>query len=434
MRWIKPLVTILGFAVCAIAAWLVYDDSLVSAGSSDGPSLAHKWLGVGSESKAGGTAKKDRNKLPVAVEVVTVRQQPMQDRVELVGSLQPIASVEIRSRVSGYIKHLPHDVGDEIDITQTEYSNEEDRFVVVLDDSRHLELMAGFQAVLDVAHAQKVSQEATRDLAIRKLNRQKELAKSGVSTTHQEEEAAAELKVAEAELRLEEARVRQAQSDFDSSKLALEELNLKPPMSGVIAERFVEVGDLADPNLPLLRIVDLSKVKTIVHVVERDHPRIQPGQTASLRVDAFPDKVFHGVVIRKSPILSEATRTGEVHIQIHNPGQLAPGMHGRVEIVFESKKQADVVPVSSIIESNRETSVFVIQGNPPTSRLRRVKTGIRTDGVVEVISGLQPEDQVVTLGSRLIKDGQVVQPVQGRWPLPRHLAASNVPSTGDSGD
>lgn len=433
MRWIKPLATALGFAVCATVAWLVWDDSLVSAGDRPGPSFSHQWFGVGSESKAG-DGKQKKNKQPVAVEVVSVRQQPVQDRVELVGSLEPIASVQIRSRVSGYIKRLPHDVGDSIDITQTEYAHEDDRYIAVLDDSRQRELMAGLKAVLDVASAQKLSQEATRDLAIRKLNRQKELSKSGVSTTHQEEEAAAELKVAEAQLRLEEARVRQAQSDFDRSRLALDELKLKPPMSGVIAERFVEVGDLADPNLPLLRIVDLSKVKTIVHVVERDHPRIHPGQSASLRVDAFPDKVFHGVVVRRSPILSEATRTGEVHIEIANPGQLAPGMHGRVEIVFESKKQADVVPVSSLIETNREASVFVVDGNPPTSRLRRVKTGIRADGVVEVIGGLQPDDQVVTLGSRLIKDGQVVQPVKGSWPLPRQLAAASVNAEGSGGD
>ncbi len=425
MRWIKPLVVTFACVVCALAAWLIYDDSLVATGDRPGPSYAFQWFGVGSETKSGGKDKsKQRDQEPVAVEVVNVRKQRLQDRVELVGSLEPITSVQIRSRITGYIKKLPYDVGDRIDITQTASADENNRFVVVLDDSRQRELMAGFKAVLDVAKAQKLSQEATRNLAVRKLERQKELSMSGVSTTHQEEEAAAELKVAEAQLRLEEARVRQAQSDFDRSNLALEELKLESPMSGILAERFVEVGDLADPNLALLRIIDLSKVKTVVHVVERDHPRIHAGQVASLRVDAFPEQVFHGKVVRKSPILSESTRTGEVHIEVDNPGQLAPGMHGRVEIVFESKKQASVVPESAVIEKDRKSLVYVIDGNPPTSKLRRVKTGIRSDGVVEVVSGLEPDDQVVTLGNRLIKDGQKVEPVKGQWPIPRHIAAT----------
>ena len=404
------LCTSIALAICGCAAWLLHDDSQVASGQQSGPSQIHRWLGIGSPgADAKSSREKKRDALPMAVEVVSVRSQAVEDRIELVGSVEPIASVQIRSRASGYIKTIPQDIGMPVGV---------DALVVELDDASQQQVVGSFKAILDVAKAQQVSQLAKYNLALKQLERQAELIRSGVSTKQQEEQSAAELKVAKAQLALEEARVEQAQSDHDHSVLGLKELKIVAPLAGIVAERFVEVGDLADPNLPLLRIVDLSIVRTLVHVVEIDHPRIRRGQLATLRVDAYPDRQFHGRVVRKAPILNTGTRTGAVHIEIPNPdGVLVPGMHGRVEIVFSSKARADVVPVSAVIQHQRQPAVFVVSGDPPKSQLRPVKTGIRTHDVVEVLAGLQPDEQVVTLGNRLIKHGQAVTPVPGAWPL-----------------
>ena len=230
------------------------------------------------------------------------------------------------------------------------------------------------------------------------------------------EQAEAEWDIAVAQRELEEARVKQAQSEVDHTLLAVNESKIDAPMAGFVGERFVEVGDLAKPDVPLLRIVSFDRVRTVVHVVEKDYPRVKLGQEATIQVDAFPSKEFHGKVIRKAPVLNPQTRTAAVQIEIDNSDyQLKPGMHARVSLVFE-RRSTLVLPVAALVEQNARPAVFVVESDPPTIRRQEVKTGINDGEFVEILAGLSANDEVVTLGNRLVKTGQVVHPVKVPWP------------------
>ncbi len=346
---------------------------------------------------------------PVSVEVMVSDQRPIEDRAKLVGSLTAGAEVQVLAPRNGYIMKLPFDVGDPIGRGDV---------IVELDDREQQELVAGARAALSVAEAQKKASLAQEQMALKELDRQRRLAEREAATRQNLEQAESQWNIAVAQRELEEARVKQAQTEVDRNLLTLNDSKIVAPISGFVGARFVDVGDLAKPDVPLLQIVTFDMVRTVVHVVEKDYPRVKVGQHATIEVDAFPRTEFLGTVIRKAPVLNPNTRTSAVQIEIPNKDRLLkPGMHARVLLVFE-RKEAIVLPVAALVEQSDDPSVYVVENDPPTIRLQKVKTGINDGEFVEILSGISPTDHVVTLGNRLVKAGQVVKTVEIPWAKP----------------
>ena len=160
-----------------------------------------------------------------------------------------------------------------------------------------------------------------------------------------------------------------------------------------------------------LRIVDLSTVRTAVHVGESDYRQLREGQPAEVRVDTYPDP-FPGRVVRLAPVLDPETRTAVVYIAVENPdGLLKPGMHARVRVVLDRHEQATAVPLASVVETPEGSTVFVLTEDGGRVSQVSVRLGLADRAMVEVLSGVDPADRVVTLGSHLVRDGQVVEVV-----------------------
>lgn len=379
MRYVLFLIAI---AFCGAFGWHLYEGSLAS---------------VESESKA-------KPADVSAVDVVRIVRGPIDERIELVGSLEPIAEVEIRSRLSGYLNRVAFDVGDSVEQGQT---------VVELDDASTRELVSRATAAAQVATAQLKAQTAREEQSLREVERLRELAESGVSTTQQIEEAESALLVSKAETELERARVTQAKADLERSRLALNELQISTPISGFVAERNVDVGDLARAEDVLMRIVDLRSIRTVVNVVERDYGKIRLNQAATVTVDGIADRQFTGRVIRQAPVLDPATRTARVMIEVANEdGLLKPGMHGRVIIVVSRHADALAVPASAIHGQRGSQYVYTVNEAASTALKQPVSVGFRDGELIQVLTGLDDKTLVVTLGSRLIQDGAAVDFVE----------------------
>ncbi len=343
---------------------------------------------------------------PTPVHVTRMQTMPIEERVDLVGDLDAVAQVEVRSRVSGYITHIGYDVGDFVDSGKP---------VVSLDDSKSRELVARAEAMLKVAKAQLSAQQARANNAKEEVERVEQLTRSGVSTEQQRLLARTAHEVALAEIDLEKARVAQAESELLSSKLALNENRVTSPISGFVAERPANVGDLANPEALLMRIVDITRVHTMVHIVERDYHKVRVGQPAVVQVDAIPGVSFEGKVIRVAPVLDPSTRTAALQIEIPNPkAQLKPGMYARVSITFNRRPRAEVLPLASLLDLGQEqdSKLFVVSGDPPQVELRHVKTGASDGSMIEILSGLTRDERVVTLGNRMIEPGQRIEPLE----------------------
>ncbi|WP_298858974.1 efflux RND transporter periplasmic adaptor subunit [uncultured Gimesia sp.] len=371
-------------AIAMIIGWFVYEQSL-------------------SDTQ---TAPKTIITRPIAVQVTRSTEKSLVKRINLVGNLEAGSQVEIRTRHSGYIKSMPFNVGDRIKAGDV---------ILELNDSENQELVSRSEAALKVSKAQLEAQETSENLADKAYQRLKVLQKSGVSTNQQMEEAMANWTIAKAQTKLEQARVEQAESDLKQSRLRLQENKILSPTDGFLAERLVDVGDLAKPDVALMKIVNLDPVRTIVHIVEKDYEDVKKTQEAIITVDTFPNRTFAGHVVHKAPVLDPQTRTAAVQIEIPNSGfSLKPGMHARVQIVFEQHHKANVLPVASLTrrKDGPGLAVFIIEGNPPITERRNIETGINDGELVEILSGINSKDLVITLGNRLVDEGQKVTPIE----------------------
>lgn len=361
------------------------------------------------------TEPKSKKNESVSVEAVDSQRCDLNERVDLVGSLEAVDQVQLRSRIIGYLEKLPFDIGDSVEAHDV---------VIELNELTYQERVSKAAQSHKVAIAQRGAAIARRDQIQLEVARLKDLAASGVGTQQQQEDAQSRLTVAQAEIALEEAKVSEASAELDRATQALDELKIATPISGVVAERTVEIGDLAKSEEVLMRIVNLQRIRTIVHVVERDYEKIHKGQEATIEVDSVPGRSFPGKVVARAPVIDPDTRTARVIIDIDNKDELLkPGMHARVTIVASHRDDALVIPISALQERNGRQYVFLSDADE-VARRRFVMTGIRDGELVEILSGIEPQASVITLGSRLIQDGAAISVTRAEWAPGNSLAVA----------
>jgi len=174
------------------------------------------------------------------------------------------------------------------------------------------------------------------------------------------------------------------------------------PQSGVIIEKPVVVGMQAEPGETLYRLADLSNVWIIAEAPESTLAIARPGAMARITLSAFPGEIFGGKVTFVYPEVSMTTRTTKVRIELRNSkGRLLPGMFGSVEIIRDSQTAVFSIPDSALIDSGARQIVLIARGKG-LFEPREVTAGRRANGMVEIISGLGGEEDVVTSATFLI--------------------------------
>jgi RND family efflux transporter MFP subunit len=186
-------------------------------------------------------------------------------------------------------------------------------------------------------------------------------------------------------------------------------------VNGFVAKRNMDAGAYVSPSaqVPFAEVVDISMVRMVANVVEKDLRRVEEGEPAMVDVDAFPGETFRGRVARVAPVLDPATRTAQIEVEIPNPGhRLKPGMYARVTMTIEQRAKALTVPSNAVVTIEGKRGVFVARNN--TAAFRPVEIGIEDGTRVEIRDGLNDGDPVVTTGAAALQNGdRIVLPNQG---------------------
>ena len=197
-------------------------------------------------------------------------------------------------------------------------------------------------------------------------------------------------------------------SDADLRRLQQERsvtqyLTLRSPVNGVILEKPSIQGARFMPGEVLYRIADLSSVWLLADVFEQDLGMVHPGQAATIRVDAYPERAFSGKLTFIYPTVTPETRTAKVRVELANPqGLLKPAMYATVEFSSTSGKDARLsVPESAVLDTGTRQLVLVQRGGGRFEP-RVVKLGIHADGYVEVLDGVKAGEDVVVSANFLI--------------------------------
>lgn len=174
------------------------------------------------------------------------------------------------------------------------------------------------------------------------------------------------------------------------------------PRGGVILERNAVDGMKAEPGQALFRIADLSLVWVVVDVSEHDYARLRVGQNARITARGLPNRVFAGSVTVVYPQINRETRTARLRVELANADlALRPDMFVDAEILAEDAHDLIAAPESAVIETGKRSLVLVDKGDGRFEP-REVTLGRRGEGFVEVKSGLDENDRVVTAANFLI--------------------------------
>jgi membrane fusion protein (multidrug efflux system) len=179
------------------------------------------------------------------------------------------------------------------------------------------------------------------------------------------------------------------------------------PLTGVVAQLLVEPGEFVGPGRPLAVIEDTEEVLVVVEVADRDVVRLRPLQVVEATTDAYPGRVFQGVIERVGSVANPVTRSFEIEARIGNPeGELRSGMITTIRILLD-KRRCLVVPAAALLDEREgEARVLLVSGG--FARSVEIGIGSRQDRDVEVVQGLAEGDEVVVYGHDQVRDGQPV--------------------------
>jgi membrane fusion protein (multidrug efflux system) len=200
----------------------------------------------------------------------------------------------------------------------------------------------------------------------------------------------------------------QQKAAYDLVDLDLKYTSIRTPISGVVAERLIKVGNMVLPNQIVFHVSGLDPLVAVLHIPERQLGKLRVGQTSQLKVDACSSEPFTGRIKRISPVIDPTTGTVKVTIEVRDPSRrLKPGMFARVEIIYDVHEGVVTAPKDAIMSEDRESAVFVVRDSVAYRQV--VETGYVNTTHVEVLTGLRSGDTVVTTGKTSLKDSTRVQ-------------------------
>lgn len=225
----------------------------------------------------------------------------------------------------------------------------------------------------------------------REYDRQSQLLARGVATSQAYQRAESDL-----------ARI---QAQIAAQAQRLEYFKLVAPMDGTVLKEDGEVGDMVDPGTILYRIGLEKPLWVVADVNEEDIPRVQIGQKALLRTDAFAGQVLPGFVKQITPAGDPVSKTFRVRIGLPEDTPLRVGMSVEANIVSREKPDVLLVPANAVVDN----SLLTIEND--RVRLHKVGIGIRGTGFVEIIDGASEDELVASPATTNIKNGSRVRPM-----------------------
>ena len=164
----------------------------------------------------------------------------------------------------------------------------------------------------------------------------------------------------------------------------------------------------ANNENPLFTIVQTEKVRISLNVPETEAVLVNQDGKAAIKVPALNNRIFEGKVARTSWVLSASTRTLECEIEVANAeGLLRPGMYANVELIIAQKSDVKAIPRSAIVQQDGKPTCLVVTADGTIAR-RALQTGIVTPTDIEVVSGVEEQEDVISANAAAFKDGQKV--------------------------
>jgi multidrug efflux pump subunit AcrA (membrane-fusion protein) len=205
------------------------------------------------------------------------------------------------------------------------------------------------------------------------------------------------------------AQVDTAKAHHQGSEAQLSYSEIRSPIAGVIAERGVYPGEMANAGSPLLTVMDTTRVVARANVPQGQAGFLKVGAAATVKQPDTGEEAV-GKVTVVSPAVDANSTTVQIWVETANPGErLKPGVSVHVTMVANTIKDAVVVPAVGLLAAEEGGTQVIVVGADGVAHVRKIETGVRDGDKVQVLSGLKPGEQVVTVGGLGLEDGAKVR-------------------------
>ena len=367
---------------------------------------------------------------PTPVQLATVARSDLQARVTANGRVQAKKKVDMSATIAGQITRLEVEEGDRVTKGQ---------FLLQIDAANPRAVARSTEASMGALVRELDSARAQLEQARIDFRRAEDNHSSQIISTADLDRARTGLTTAEAMVHAAERRVEQARATLDGAQDTLNKTTVVSPMDGIVTARRVEEGEVAvigvlnQPGTVLLTISDMSVVEAEMEVDETAIPTVAVGQAARVRIDAYPNRSFDGVVteVGSSPMDKEETQQEtdaikfRVKVEIKDPPDtIKPGLSVQADILTGFSGQAVVVPLQALVvrdiprdpgqasgpgAAGEEEGVYLMKDGK--AEFRAVQTGLLGELDVEILDGLEGGETLITgpfRALRALKDGDAV--------------------------
>ena len=349
--------------------------------------------------------KKDEEKeedTKLSVEVEKVGRQDISVTQIYTGEVRGENEVMVMPKVAARVISLNVKAGDRVQQGQT---------LMVLDSSDFTAAVRQAQAALDTAKVGKRANDVQVESARRAYERVKKLHSAGAASDLELETAKATYDSLTAGS--PEAAIAQAEVALSIAREGLDKCVIRSPISGVVGNLNVSLGDTASPQSPVAMITTLDRMELAAMVPETDVPYVKQGASVKVWVRAVSDDPLEGRVKSIATVADPVKRGFEVKIALSNPGErVKSGMFGEVALDTVSKENVLAVPVSAVVPRTGGNVVFTVDKNR-RARSIEVKTGIKDNEFIEITSGLKEGQRIITKGNTLVSEGTRVRVIPG---------------------
>ena len=206
-------------------------------------------------------------------------------------------------------------------------------------------------------------------------------------------------------------KLRGASVELEQRKHDLAEMRIVAPFAGRVTDRMIQLGETVMPGREAFRLVDVEPMLARVYFPERELPRVKVGQSATLTVEAHPQKEFPARISLVNPVVDRSNGTFKVTLEVRDPeGLLRPGSFARVRIRTGEFDDALLMPRRASLNEDGEDFVFVARGD--TVKRVPVRIGAISGDTAQILAGLAPGDSIVTVGQGGLKQGSRIKPVR----------------------
>ncbi|MGA9507655.1 MAG: efflux RND transporter periplasmic adaptor subunit [Candidatus Sulfotelmatobacter sp.] len=334
----------------------------------------------------------------IPVSVVLPKRSAPTEEIVLPANVQPFITSPIYAQATGYLKKWYFDIGAHVKTGQ----------LLAVIQSPEVDQQ------LQQARSTLLTAEANLELASITKTRYQGLLKSNAVSQQDVDNAVGTYNANKAMVEADQASVQRYAALVSFEKIYA-------PFDGVITARNTDIGDLINTGnsgnvkTDLFHIAQTDKLRVYVNVPEQYSQEVKPGLTADLMLAEFPGRPFPGVLVRTAEAINLATRTLPIEIDVNNPtGTLLTGSYAEVHLKLPGPTTTYIIPVNTLIFRSEGLRVAIVRGGK--IMLTSVTPGHDLGNMIEIVAGLNADDQIVVNPPNSIVSGQEVQIVQATLP------------------